>query len=59
MFFLQENSKVLKQDFFLARDVSSCFNLSPGTYAVTPATTEDREFEFVLRIFVKNQDDNE
>lgn len=58
-FITTENSKVLKQDFSLARDVSSCFNLSPGTYAVTPATTEDREFEFVLRIFVKNQDDNE
>uniref|UniRef100_G1N1G7 Uncharacterized protein n=1 Tax=Meleagris gallopavo TaxID=9103 RepID=G1N1G7_MELGA len=49
----------LKQDFSLTRDVSSCFNLSPGTYAVIPATTEDREFEFVLRIFVKNQDYND
>uniref|UniRef100_A0A803XM05 Calpain 13 n=2 Tax=Meleagris gallopavo TaxID=9103 RepID=A0A803XM05_MELGA len=58
-FITMENSKVLKQDFSLTRDVSSCFNLSPGTYAVIPATTEDREFEFVLRIFVKNQDYNE
>ncbi|XP_048792171.1 calpain-13-like isoform X5 [Lagopus muta] len=58
-FITTENSKVLKQVFSLTRDVSSCFNLSPGTYAVIPATTEDREFEFVLRIFVKNQDYNE
>ncbi|XP_015712371.1 calpain-13-like isoform X3 [Coturnix japonica] len=54
-----ENSRVLKQDFSLVRDVSSCFSLSPGTYAVIPATTEGREFEFVLRIFIKNQDYNE
>ncbi|KAM9241018.1 calpain-13-like [Leptosomus discolor] len=54
-----ENSKVLKQDFSLTRDVTGYFILSPGTYAVIPATTEDKEFEFLLRIFVKNQDYNE
>ncbi|OXB59832.1 hypothetical protein ASZ78_014480 [Callipepla squamata] len=54
-----ENSKVLKQDFSLTRDVSNYFNLSPGTYAIVPAAAEDQEFDFVLRIFIKNQDYNE
>ncbi|KAM6082737.1 LOW QUALITY PROTEIN: calpain-13 [Chlamydotis macqueenii] len=54
-----ENSKVLRQNFSLTRDVTSYFILSPGTYAVVPATTEDKEFEFLLRIFMKNQDYNE
>ncbi|XP_074025117.1 calpain-13 [Numenius arquata] len=54
-----ENSKVLKQIFSLTRDVTNYFILSPGTYAVVPATTEDQEFEFLLRIFMKNQDYNE
>lgn len=59
IFFFQENSEVLKQTFSLTRDVTNYFNLSPGTYAVIPATTDDQEFEFLLRIFVKNQDYNE
>ncbi|XP_025950530.1 calpain-13 isoform X3 [Dromaius novaehollandiae] len=54
----RENSKVLKQDFALARDVTNYFILSPGTYAVLPATSEDQEFEFLLRIFLKHQDYN-
>ncbi|XP_076190826.1 calpain-13 isoform X4 [Aptenodytes patagonicus] len=54
-----ENSKILKQNFSLTRDVTNYFILSPGTYAVVPATTEDQEFEFILRIFMKNQDYNE
>ncbi|XP_010157052.1 PREDICTED: calpain-13 [Eurypyga helias] len=41
------------------RDVTNYFTLSPGTYVVVPATTEDQEFEFLLRIFLKNQDYNE
>ena len=59
IFFFQENSTVLKQNFSLTRDVTNYFTLSPGTYAVAPATTEDQEFEFLLRIFLKNQDYNE
>ncbi|XP_030355431.1 calpain-13-like [Strigops habroptila] len=55
----KENSKVLKQTFALTRDVTAYFILSPGTYAVFPAATEDQEFEFLLRIFMKNQDFNE
>ncbi|XP_040468261.1 calpain-13-like [Falco naumanni] len=58
-FITTENSRVLKQNFSLTRDVTSCFILSPGTYAVVPSTTEDQEFEFLLRIFMKNQGDNE
>nr|XP_021140491.1 calpain-13 isoform X4 [Columba livia]XP_021140493.1 calpain-13 isoform X4 [Columba livia]XP_021140494.1 calpain-13 isoform X4 [Columba livia]XP_021140495.1 calpain-13 isoform X4 [Columba livia]XP_021140496.1 calpain-13 isoform X4 [Columba livia]XP_021140497.1 calpain-13 isoform X4 [Columba livia]XP_021140498.1 calpain-13 isoform X4 [Columba livia]XP_021140499.1 calpain-13 isoform X4 [Columba livia]XP_021140500.1 calpain-13 isoform X4 [Columba livia] len=58
-FITTENSKVLEQNFSLTRDVTNYFILSPGTYAVVPATTEDQEFEFLLRIFVKNQDYNE
>ncbi|OXB82815.1 UNVERIFIED_CONTAM: hypothetical protein H355_010385 [Colinus virginianus] len=58
-FVYQENSKVLKQDFSRTRDVSNYFNLSPGTYAIVPAAAEDQEFDFVLRIFIKNQDYNE
>nr|XP_009684435.1 PREDICTED: calpain-13 isoform X1 [Struthio camelus australis] len=54
----RENSKVLKQDFALARDVTNYFILSPGTYAVIPVASEDQEFEFLLRIFLKNQDYN-
>ncbi|XP_074720969.1 calpain-13-like [Strix uralensis] len=53
-----ENSKVLEQ-FSRTRDITKYFTLSPGTYAVVPATTEDQEFEFLLRIFMKNQDYNE
>ncbi|XP_061846351.1 calpain-13 [Colius striatus] len=53
------SSQVLKQGFSPIRDVTSCFILNPGTYAVIPATTEGQEFEFLLRIFVKNQDFNE
>ncbi|XP_027552449.1 calpain-13 isoform X1 [Neopelma chrysocephalum] len=55
-FITMENSKVLKQVFSPIRDVTNYFILSPGTYAVYPATTEDQEFEFLLRIFVKNRD---
>ncbi|XP_032538542.1 calpain-13-like isoform X1 [Chiroxiphia lanceolata] len=55
-FITMENSKVLKQVFSPIRDVTNYFILSPGTYAVYPATTEDQEFEFLLRIFIKNQD---
>ncbi|XP_074434314.1 calpain-13 [Larus michahellis] len=58
-FITGENSKVLKQIFSLTRDVTNYFTLSPGTYAVVPATTENQEFEFLLRIFMKNQDYNE
>ncbi|XP_035759556.1 calpain-13 [Egretta garzetta] len=58
-FITMENSKVLKQNFSLTRDVTNYFILSPGTYAVVPATTEDQEFEFLLRIFMKNEDYNE
>jgi len=43
----------------MTRDVTNYFILSPGTYTVTPTTTENQEFEFLLRIFLKNQDDNE
>ncbi|XP_009698201.1 PREDICTED: calpain-13, partial [Cariama cristata] len=57
-FITMENSEVLKQNFSLTRDVTNCLILSPGTYAVVPATTEDQEFEFLLRIFMKNQDYN-
>ncbi|XP_032845258.2 calpain-13 isoform X2 [Tyto alba] len=53
-----ENSKVLKHKFIPTRDVTKYFILSPGTYAVVPATTEDQEFEFLLRIFTKSQDYN-
>ncbi|XP_027766936.1 calpain-13 [Empidonax traillii] len=55
-FITMENSKVLKQVFSPIRDVTNYFILSPGTYAVVPATTEDQEFEFLLRIFIKNRD---
>nr|XP_009935660.1 PREDICTED: calpain-13 [Opisthocomus hoazin] len=55
----KENSKVLNQNFSMTRDVTNYFILSPGTYTVTPTTTENQEFEFLLRIFLKNQDDNE
>ncbi|XP_054677100.1 calpain-13-like isoform X3 [Grus americana] len=58
-FFITMDSKVLKQIFSLTRDVTSYFLLSPGTYAVVPTTTEDQEFEFLLRIFMKNHDYNE
>ncbi|XP_061331182.1 calpain-13 isoform X1 [Pezoporus flaviventris] len=54
-----ENSKVLKQTFALTRDVTTYFILSPGTYAVVPAAMEDQEFEFLLRIFMKNHEYNE
>ncbi|XP_014732899.1 PREDICTED: calpain-13-like isoform X2 [Sturnus vulgaris] len=53
------NSRVLKKIFLRTRDVTSYFILSPGTYAVVPAAAEDQEFEFLLRIFIKNQDYNE
>ncbi|OWK53583.1 Calpain-13, partial [Lonchura striata] len=58
-FITTENSRVLKQIFLRIRDVTSYFILSPGTYAVVPAATEDQEFEFLLRIFIKNQDYHE
>nr|XP_009480340.1 PREDICTED: calpain-13-like [Pelecanus crispus] len=53
------NSEVLKKIFSLTRDVTKYFTLSPGTYAVVPATTDNQEFEFLLRIFMKNEDYNE
>ncbi|RMC12313.1 hypothetical protein DUI87_09826 [Hirundo rustica rustica] len=56
---LQENSRVLKEIFLRTRDVTSYFILSPGTYSIVPAATEDQAFEFLLRIFIKNQDYNE
>lgn len=59
VFFFQENSRVPKQIFIRTRDVTSYFILSPGTYSVVPAATEDQEFEFLLRIFIKNHDYNE
>ncbi|XP_062345334.1 calpain-13 [Cinclus cinclus] len=58
-FITTENSRVLKQIFIRTQDVTSYFNLSPGTYAVIPAATEDQEFKFLLRIFIKSQDYNE
>ncbi|XP_075302094.1 calpain-13 [Opisthocomus hoazin] len=58
-FLITKNSKVLNQNFSMTRDVTNYFILSPGTYTVTPTTTENQEFEFLLRIFLKNQDDNE
>ncbi|KAF2986663.1 hypothetical protein EK904_013445, partial [Melospiza melodia maxima] len=58
-FITTENSRVLKQTFLQARDVTSCLMLSPGTYAVVPAAAEDQEFQFLLRIFIKNQDYHE
>ncbi|XP_066034231.1 calpain-13 [Chamaea fasciata] len=58
-FITTENSRVLKQIFIRTRDVTSYFILSPGTYAIVPAATEDQEFEFLLRIFIKNHDYNE
>ncbi|XP_063247232.1 calpain-13-like isoform X2 [Prinia subflava] len=58
-FITTENSRVLKQIFIRTRDVTSYFILSPGTYAIVPAATEDQEFQFLLRIFIKNQDYNE
>ncbi|XP_053794449.1 calpain-13 [Vidua chalybeata] len=54
-----ENSRVLKQIFIQTRDVTRYFILNPGTYAVVPAATEDQEFKFFLRIFIKNQDYHE
>ncbi|XP_009331962.1 PREDICTED: calpain-13 [Pygoscelis adeliae] len=58
-----QDAKTLKIGFLittsLTRDVTNYFILSPGTYVVVPATTEDQEFEFILRIFMKNQDYNE
>ncbi|KAL2305889.1 hypothetical protein Nmel_003782 [Mimus melanotis] len=58
-FITTENSRVLKHIFLRTRDVTNYFTLSPGTYAVVPAAAEDQEFEFLLRIFIKNQDYNE
>ncbi|KAM7027827.1 calpain-13 isoform 1-T1 [Passerculus sandwichensis] len=58
-FITTENSRVLKQTFLQARDVTSCLMLSPGTYTVVPAAAEDQEFQFLLRIFIKNQDYHE
>ncbi|XP_037989004.1 calpain-13 isoform X2 [Motacilla alba alba] len=58
-FITTENSRVLKQTFLRARDVTSYLFLSPGTYTVVPAAAEDQEFEFLLRIFIKNQDYHE
>ncbi|XP_056344106.1 calpain-13 isoform X2 [Oenanthe melanoleuca] len=58
-FITKENSRVLKQIFFRTRDVTSYLTLSPGTYAVVPAAAEEQEFQFLLRIFIKNQDYNE
>ncbi|XP_064020409.1 calpain-13 isoform X1 [Pogoniulus pusillus] len=52
-FITKDNSRVLKQTFSLARDVTCYFTLRPGTYAVVPASTEDQGFEFLLRIFLK------
>lgn len=59
VFLFQENSRVLKQIFIRTRDVTSYFILSPGTYAIVPAAAEDQEFQFLLRIFIKNHDCNE
>ncbi|XP_058275868.1 calpain-13 isoform X2 [Hirundo rustica] len=58
-FITAENSRVLKEIFLRTRDVTSYFILSPGTYSIVPAATEDQAFEFLLRIFIKNQDYNE
>ncbi|XP_059696717.1 calpain-13 isoform X3 [Haemorhous mexicanus] len=58
-FITTENSRVLKQTFLQTRDVTSYLILSPGTYAVVPAAAEDQEFQFLLRIFIKNQDYHE
>ncbi|XP_066403864.1 calpain-13-like [Molothrus aeneus] len=58
-FITTENSRVLKQTFLQARDVTSFLILSPGTYAVVPAAAEDQEFQFLLRIFIKNRDYHE
>ncbi|XP_048155742.1 calpain-13 [Corvus hawaiiensis] len=55
-FITMENSRLLKQIFIRTRDVTSYFTLSPGTYAIVPAGAEEQEFEFLLRIFIKNQD---
>lgn len=59
VFFFQEDSRVLEQTFLKARDVTSYLTLRPGTYAVVPAAAEDQEFQFLLRIFIKNQDYHE
>ncbi|KAM7173051.1 calpain-13 isoform 2-T3 [Macrochelys suwanniensis] len=60
-FFSQYKSKVLKCGFNVStRDVTNYFFLSPGTYVVVPATSEEgQEAEFLLRIFLRSQDYNE
>ncbi|XP_065257553.1 calpain-13 [Emys orbicularis] len=60
-FFSQYKSKVLKCGLNVsARDVTNYFYLSPGTYVVVPATSEEgQEAEFLLRIFLRCQDSNE
>uniref|UniRef100_A0A8C3S6F5 Calpain 13 n=1 Tax=Chelydra serpentina TaxID=8475 RepID=A0A8C3S6F5_CHESE len=54
-FFSQYKSKILKCGFNVAtRDVTNYFFLSPGTYVVVPATSEEgQEAEFLLRIFLR------
>uniref|UniRef100_A0A674JDH6 Calpain 13 n=1 Tax=Terrapene triunguis TaxID=2587831 RepID=A0A674JDH6_9SAUR len=60
-FFSQYKSKVLKCGLNVsARDVTNYFYLSPGTYVVVPATSEEgQEAEFLLRIFLRCQDSND
>lgn len=60
-FFSQYKSKVLKYGFNVStRDVTNYFFLSPGTYVVVPATSEEgQEAEFLLRIFLRIQDNHE
>ncbi|XP_068009811.1 calpain-13 isoform X3 [Melanerpes formicivorus] len=55
----QDHSEVLEQVFSLARDVTSYFTLSPGTYAVLPAAAEEQQFQFLLRIFTKHRGNQE
>uniref|UniRef100_A0A8C0J235 Calpain 13 n=1 Tax=Chelonoidis abingdonii TaxID=106734 RepID=A0A8C0J235_CHEAB len=60
-FFSQYKSKVLKYGFNMStRDVTNYFYLSPGIYAIVPATSEEgQEAEFLLRIFLRRQDSND
>ncbi|XP_074844508.1 calpain-13 [Carettochelys insculpta] len=60
-FFSQHKSKVLEYGFTTpTRDVTHYFCLSPGTYVVVPATSEEgQEAEFLLRIFLRCQNYND
>ncbi|XP_054845174.1 calpain-13-like [Eublepharis macularius] len=48
----------LSTGFEQAQDIVNYFYLSPGTYTIIPASQEDQECEFLLRIFQRNQSDN-